>query len=609
MARPASASLRWRFVAVLLLATLLPTGILAGVHALLGQASLEELGVEKAVHLLDAHALVLDRELARATGAIETLAHSQEVLHSLQLHFEADFVPASALDQLRAIRDGDRLCADIRLLDPAGQPIAATSSHAANRALAPVLDAAGAVCFSPFYFVAGEVRAAGVIGITSSQDDALLGWLVYELDARALFESLRQVDFPSYPQAFLFVVDEANRLLSHPSHALRLAPSQRSDLPPSLFAGARAEGTLPWHEQTIREVDCVLSLRHLPGRDWVIGLVIPQAAFYRPVAAHLRTTLWIGLACLLVGCALAWWFSARITRPLIELTTSVEDLRAGRTVHVGAYGDDEIGRLAEAFASLSEALRKRTADLVRKNRELEDLASIAAHDLSEPLRKVMLFSDRLDTTVADRLDAREKRFMDRMHKAVAVMSDRIEALLELSRVATQTRRFAPVPLREVVDAALARLAGEIEATGAEVDIGALPTVHGDFAQLRQLFGNLLDNALKFRRAEVPPRIEVRARAQRDDPRSTNGVSWEVEVDDNGIGIEPRHAERVFKPFARLHGAKAYSGVGIGLTISKKIAGRHGGELRVESREAGTRLVCELPELPFAELEEAEDAGG
>ncbi|MFY2763444.1 PAS domain S-box protein [Arenimonas sp. MALMAid1274] len=244
------------------------------------------------------------------------------------------------------------------------------------------------------------------------------------------------------------------------------------------------------------------------------------------------------------------------------------------------------------------ALRQSLAELDSRNRELQDFAFIASHDLQEPLRKIRAFSDRLQQRYAAQLPPEARDYLDRSGKAASRMQTLIDDLLAYSRVA-RGNAFVPVDLNALLATVLEDLEARLESSGGRVQAGDLPTLDGDASQLRQLFQNLLSNALKFRSRERPPLVTLDAL-----PVSVDGIpAWEIRIADNGIGFDPRHADRIFGPFQRLHGRQDYEGTGIGLAIVRRIAERHGGSVTAEGRPgegAVFRLV--LPQHPPAEAE-------
>jgi PAS domain S-box-containing protein len=242
-----------------------------------------------------------------------------------------------------------------------------------------------------------------------------------------------------------------------------------------------------------------------------------------------------------------------------------------------------------------EELRKSAADLVRSNQELEQFAYVASHDLQEPLRKIQAFSDLLLKTCGPALGEEGNDYLQRILGAAGRMRTLIQDLLALSRITSQARPFVKVDLNAIAQETRADLEVTIAETGAEITTRDLPVVRADPAQMRQLFLNLIGNALKFRREGEPPRVMVSGK--RDAERV------EVAFEDNGIGFDCKYADRIFKPFQRLHARDRYPGTGIGLAICKKIVERHGGSVTVSSAPGrGATFVVTLPQAPASARE-------
>jgi PAS domain S-box-containing protein len=232
-----------------------------------------------------------------------------------------------------------------------------------------------------------------------------------------------------------------------------------------------------------------------------------------------------------------------------------------------------------------EDVRAAVAELARSNAELAQFAYAASHDLQEPLRMVTSYVQLLERRFEPQLDAESRKYMHYVVDGAQRMHSLIRDLLEYSRVGTGSEETRELDLNEIVQQALDNLRVAVAETRAEVVTGELPTIEGEPTQMIRLFQNLLGNAIKFR-GEEPPRIRISARSA--------GSSWEIEVADNGIGIEPRFAERVFGVFQRVHSGD-YPGTGIGLAICKKIVERQGGSIRVESEpNRGARFCMTLP---------------
>ena len=263
----------------------------------------------------------------------------------------------------------------------------------------------------------------------------------------------------------------------------------------------------------------------------------------------------------------------------------IEDrhLRDARDRIVGLRSTiQDITRLKKAEERLKDTMGK----LEESNRELEQFAYVASHDLQEPLRMVASYTQLLARRYRDKLDADANEFISFAVDGAQRMQQLISDLLAYSRVTMRGKAFEPTDCQAVFDEALTNLKVRIEETGAEVSHGALPTMSGDRIQLVRLLQNLISNAIKFR-GEESPRVDVSAQRKGDE--------WVFTVSDNGIGIEPQYAERIFTIFQRLHGRGEYPGTGIGLAVCKRIVERHGGRIWVESAPGeGATFYFTLP---------------
>ncbi len=254
---------------------------------------------------------------------------------------------------------------------------------------------------------------------------------------------------------------------------------------------------------------------------------------------------------------------------------------------VTTYTDvTERARYQAQLREQTEKMAELVEDLKRSNSELEQFAYVASHDLQEPLRMVASYCQLLQRRYQDQLDEDANEFIGFAVDGAARMQQLINALLGYSRVGRSDRPRRSVDLQEAAELACRDLQKAIEDAGAKVEIDDLPAVCGDGVELRQLLQNLIANAIKFR-ADDPPVVLLSA--------SRDGERWTIAVADNGIGIAPEYAERIFLIFQRLHARDAYPGTGIGLSVCKKIVERHGGELRVESDgKSGSTFLFTLP---------------
>ena len=227
------------------------------------------------------------------------------------------------------------------------------------------------------------------------------------------------------------------------------------------------------------------------------------------------------------------------------------------------------------------------AELERSNRELEQFAYVASHDLQEPLRKIRTFSDRLQMKYESKLDEEGNDVFRRIQNAARRMQALIDGLLSLSRVTSQGQDFVTVDLEQVAREVVSDLEMQIEQVDGRVELGRLPSIQADPVQMRQLLQNLIANGLKFHRVEEPPVVKVygrftHGRSQRPAGLAPDEEQCRIVVEDNGIGVEQKHQKQIFDVFQRLHPRDVFEGVGLGLALCRKIAERHGGEIAVRS---------------------------
>ena len=310
---------------------------------------------------------------------------------------------------------------------------------------------------------------------------------------------------------------------------------------------------------------------HLADSTWRIVLAAPDGPLFANVTGLRQTVPWL-------------LFSAFALVALAALGLGWRLLRSADQLHVVN------GRLAlvnRELVTANSALERRAAELARSNEELDQFASIASHDLQEPLRKVRTFTEQLSVMEADGLSEKGRDYLQRANAAAERMQRLIEDLLKFSRLSTQGRPFVQVDLAQITSDVLADLDARVVESGATVHVGALPTISADPLQMQQLLQNLVSNALKFHRDGVPPQVEIDAVVAADE--------IQLSVRDNGIGFEPRYSLRIFRVFERLHGRGDYPGTGIGLALCRKIADRHGGIIVAYSEPGvGSSFTVTLP---------------
>jgi signal transduction histidine kinase len=301
----------------------------------------------------------------------------------------------------------------------------------------------------------------------------------------------------------------------------------------------------------------------IANSDWRVSLSQASDDLYRGVGS-------VAQFMILIALAIAGGVALLLLRRAMHTTQQLEV----------AYGE-----LARSNADLERA----NVELQRSNSELEQFASVASHDLQEPLRKVQTFGDQLERRYGEDLNDEAKDYLRRMRNASARMSVLIDDLLRFSRVTTHAKPHIPVDLERVARDVVQDLEARVSETHGRVELGRLPQAQADPTQMRQLLQNLIGNALKFHRPGVPPVVKVSAV---DAPRPGT-VAFEVA--DNGIGFEADYQERIFRVFERLHPRDVYAGTGIGLALCRKIAERHGGSITGVGRPGeGATFTVVLP---------------
>jgi signal transduction histidine kinase len=306
-------------------------------------------------------------------------------------------------------------------------------------------------------------------------------------------------------------------------------------------------------------------------------------------------------AIVLIAAGAAAWpaMVSWVIRPLAALGEEAQVVASGGIDHQlkvsGPREVIELGADVEAMRrqllSILDDLSYKAAELERSNRELEQFAYVASHDLQEPLRKVASFCQMLESRYSGQLDDRARQYIGFAVDGARRMQQLINELLTFSRVGQPGTVRGPVDLNAVAREAVDRLEAMATDADARIEVGELPQVSGDATLLTQLFQNLIANSIKFRRVDDPPVIVITA--------ARAGGYWEFACQDNGIGISADHAERVFVIFQRLHPRDAYPGTGIGLALCRKIVDFHGGRIWVDTEAAGPGTTIRWT-LPAAE---------
>ncbi|GGK12811.1 histidine kinase [Pilimelia terevasa] len=386
---------------------------------------------------------------------------------------------------------------------------------------------------------------------------------------------------------------------------------------PVVSATQRAGAAAGQRELQARVANQFTDLRN--ELDALLGALISETdravETVRRISDQLSLLLTAAAVCVLFSAALLLVFLQRwVIRPLTVLGEGVRAVAGGEFArHIAPAGPRELNRLAADVDSMrrrivddlaavraarqqvveaNARLEAQATELTRSNRDLEQFAYVASHDLQEPLRKVASFCQLLQRRYGGQLDEKADQYIAFAVDGAQRMQRLINDLLAFSRIGRRTSQFEALDLNAVLARVCTDLRAEAEAVGGEIRVGDLPAVRGEESLVTTVVTNLLANALKFRRPDVPPVVEVSARRA--------GRLWELTVRDNGIGIPAEYADKVFVIFQRLHGRESYAGTGIGLAIVKKIVEYHGGEVWLDTDGGpGTTIRLTLPDAGTA----------
>jgi len=340
----------------------------------------------------------------------------------------------------------------------------------------------------------------------------------------------------------------------------------------------------------------------VPGTPWMVVAEMPSRLIAVPARDYLRSMAPIAVLIVIAGALLAWWGSRRLTKPLVHVTRAAEAITAGDLEQrVSVQRDDELGRLGRSFNLMAEQVSRSHHDLEAKvaqrtqalegtNAELESFSYSVSHDLRAPLRAIHGFARILLEDHQTKLDPEAQRLLGVIDQNTRRMGQLIDDLLSFSRLGRKELASARVDMTEMARVVADELRrAEPERNGQlEVRIDPLRPAQGDRALLRQVLSNLLQNAMKFTRAQPHAQIEVGSR-----PDGTETVYY---VKDNGAGFDARYVDKLFGVFQRLHSTEEFEGTGVGLAIVKRIVQRHGGRVWAEGKlNEGATFYFSLPD--------------
>jgi signal transduction histidine kinase len=535
-----------------------------------------------------------------------------------QEYIDAKKMLNGQLQQMQSVLSG---LTDIMLVNPEGMVVYAHRPNHYSKNLSNGLDAEqkafkkgkDSVYFSDVYFDKAEDNKHEMLLTAPATDfnGVFIGVIAFELDMKLVYTILQDVTGLGDTGEVLVGKKAGN-------HVIYLNPLRhdaQAALKRTISFNDKAGGPIQEAVQgrqgagqllDYRGKQVIAAWRYIPSMDWGMVAKIDTEEAFADVTKLRNLALLISVIIFILSGILAFSIAHSISEPLNKLSQGAAIIGSGNLdYNLEIRQKDEIGQLARAFNKMGQDLKKITAsrdeldreiterkkaeeELTRSNRDLEQFAYVASHDLQEPLRIVTSYVQLLQKRYKGRLDETADKFIAFAVDASKRMHDLINDLLEFSRIGTQGKAFERIDCNATLQQAVKNLAISIQDTGAEVTHDPLPMVMADNQQLIQLFQNLINNAIKFRGQEKP-RIHVAAEKRTSD--------WLFVVRDNGIGIAPEFLERIFIIFQRLHGREKYPGTGIGLAICKRIVEHHGGCICAESEPGkGAQFYFTIPEI-------------
>lgn len=471
-------------------------------------------------------------------------------------------------------------------------------------------------------YAPGEIIASPVAGGTVltfampvlDQNGEVIAVLTAALNMEHLLSFSQEINLP--PQSAMLLVDQQGTvLLCYPGSETWTGQS----LPNVPVVGAmfadRGEGyTEARGVDGLERLSAFTPIPTAGGESFFVSIGIPTEIAYAASNRLLSTNLtWIGIAALLAT-AIAWFAGDVLFLRVVSLTAerdAAEGALKAANVELEARVEQRTAELSQSNRQLQVELENRRRmveflhgheaeqskllmQLRQSNRDLQDFAYIASHDLQEPLRKVQAFSERLMKTYSDRLEEEGSDYLQRMSSAANRMQAMINDPLAYSRVASAGPVFTTVDLNRIAEDVISLLELRIRDTGGQVQVEKLPGLEADALQMQQLFQNLIGNSLKFHWPETPPMVRFSGEvlSKNGDPAYRQ---IKLVFEDNGIGFDEKYTDRIFKPFQRLHSREAYEGSGIGLALCRRIVERHHGQIDVASTpNVGSRFMITLP---------------
>jgi signal transduction histidine kinase len=440
-------------------------------------------------------------------------------------------------------------------------------------------------------------------------EDNFIRVINISIDLSWLNDLAAQVDLPA--GSTLAVFDHEGNYLTHYPEPEKWTGKRLLEDSPLYTLFNHGRGVLVAQDADgIERIYATTPMESSRGSVTVIMGVPTSIAYAEANRITARNLAFLIVATLLAAAAaflLAEFLVMRQTRALLQTTQQLAAGELSARTAISSYGG-ELGQLARSFDRMASSLEQReqerqeaenamreySTELERSNRELQDFANIASHDMQEPLRKILTFSELLRQRYDGIIDERGRDYLLRMERSAERLHDLINEMLAYSRITTRAQPFQQVDLNEITRRVLSDLDFQIEESGAQIEVSPLPSLEAEPTQMHQLIQNLVSNALKFQLGGTQPVIKISASQIPPDTHEVNGMVTMM-VSDNGIGFDEKYLDRIFQPFQRLNPSEEYEGTGMGLAICRKIIERHGGSITAHSQPGqGATFVVSLP---------------
>jgi signal transduction histidine kinase len=414
----------------------------------------------------------------------------------------------------------------------------------------------------------------------------------------------------------LIVMDESGTILSHYPDNTRWRGYRLPDS--NIVAQLHQQMSGVMVGEGLSDQETIYAISAINGTTEYLSVIIgiPTSIAFEAANLTLKRNIAIMVIVVILVLVFVWLLGdVLIIRQAQALVHATQKLAKGDlTARSGvAYTVGELGQVAQSFDHMADelsereaerdrneaALKEYTLNLEHSNEELRNFTNVASHDLQEPLRKIQTFGEMLQDRYSGSLDSKGLTYLQRMRDSAGRMQVLLTELLTFSRATNKAYQFGKVNLEQVVRQVLIDLDWQVEQKQAKVEISDLPVVEADVGQITQLFQNLISNALKFHSPGRNPEINIYSPYPKN--KTDNEGMCEIRVQDNGIGFNEKYLERIFQPFQRLNQNESFEGIGMGLSICRKIVDNHGGTITAHSAPGkGTTFVVRLPKKQFKE---------